>query len=181
LASWIEDLNERVVFLDGWVKNGTPAVFWISGFFFPQAFVTATLQNYARRNVIAIDQLSFEFKIMDDRTYQDIKEKPEDGCYIYGMFLEGARWDPKRHVLSNSKPKELYSDVPLIWLVPKNERVPPKEGIYNCPIYKVLSRAGTLSTTGHSTNFVMFMELPSKDSEDTWIRAGVAIFLSLRY
>lgn len=118
---------------------------------------------------------------MDQTTYTEIKEKPSDGCYIYGMFLEGARWDYKSHILSNSKPKELYTDVPLIWLVPAADRVPPKYGIYNCPIYKVLSRAGTLSTTGHSTNFVMFMEIPSDEHEDVWVKAGVAAFLSLRY
>jgi len=48
-------------------------------------------------------------------------------------------------------------------------------------MYKVVSRAGTLSTTGHSTNFVMWMEFNSKDSEDIWIRAGVAAFLALKY
>lgn len=48
-------------------------------------------------------------------------------------------------------------------------------------MYKVVSRRGTLSTTGHSTNFVMNIELPTKEKEDVWIRAGVASFLSLRY
>jgi dynein heavy chain len=66
-------------------------------------------------------------------------------------------------------------------LVPIADRNPPNEGIYNCPLYKVESRRGTLSTTGHSTNFVMYIELPSKEIEDTWIRGGVAAFLSLRY
>jgi len=181
LASWIEDLNQRVTFLSDWINNGTPNYFWISGFFFPQAFVTGTLQNYARKHVIAIDRIAYDFKILDDRTHHDIKEKPEDGCYIYGMFLEGCRWDSKRHMLGQSKPKELYTDVPLILLVPVADRQPPEEGVYNCPIYKVVSRAGTLSTTGHSTNFVMFIELPSKEVEDVWIKAGVAGFLSLRY
>ena len=139
------------------------------------------MQNYARKHKIAIDRLSFEFRILDDKSYTDVKEKPSDGCYIYGMFLEGARWNYDLHMLGDSKPKELYSDVPLIWLVPKENRLPPKQGIYDCPIYKVLSRAGTLSTTGHSTNFVMFIELPSKEEEDVWIKAGVAIFLALRY
>lgn len=35
LASWINDLNERINFLAKWVEHGAPATFWISGFFFP--------------------------------------------------------------------------------------------------------------------------------------------------
>ena len=35
LASWTQDLLDRVDFLDKWIKGGTPKVFWISGFFFP--------------------------------------------------------------------------------------------------------------------------------------------------
>merc|ERR1719378_259680 len=161
LSSWIEDLNQRIVFLNDWISNGTPKVFWISGFFFPQAFITGMLQNFARKYTIAIDKLAFDFKFLDDITHKDIKEKPEDGCYIYGMFIEGARWDLENHRLTESLPKELYTDIPMLWLMPKEDRVPPKTGVYNCPIYKVLSRRGTLSTTGHSTNFVMYMELPS--------------------
>jgi len=97
------------------------------------------------------------------------------------MFIEGARWDSTTHALGHSKPKELYTELPLIWLVPVADRKQPETGIYNCPVYKVLSRAGTLSTTGHSTNFVMYIELPSVDPESTWIKAGVAGFLALRY
>jgi dynein heavy chain len=49
----------------------------------------------------------------------------------------------------------------MLHLVPQADRKIPETGIYNCPVYKVVSRRGTLSTTGHSTNFVMFFEIPS--------------------
>jgi len=84
-------------------------------------------------------------------------------------------------MIDDSKPKQLYVEMPLIWYVPKRNREIPKSGIYNCPVYKVLSRTGTLSTTGHSTNFVQFIELPTKEEEAKWIRGGVAAFLALKY
>jgi dynein heavy chain len=44
LAPWFKDLLQRLEFLTTWVENGIPSVYWISGFFFPQGFTTATLQ-----------------------------------------------------------------------------------------------------------------------------------------
>lgn len=139
------------------------------------------MQNYARKHVIAIDKLSFIFKVIDEKSYTDITEKPEDGCYVYGIYLEGARWDNKKHIITQPKPKELFSDLPLLHLVPSPNKDLSTELIYKCPLYKVVSRAGTLSTTGHSTNFVMEIDLPTKEKDEIWIRAGVAAFLALRF
>lgn len=181
LSSWITDLIERIDFITKWVKDGMPPAYWISGFFFPQAFFTGAMQNYARKHVVAIDELSFDYKVYDEIEPADVTEKPEDGVFIFGLYLEGCRWNKSIHMIDESKPKVLYSECPLIWYVPKRNREVPKTGIYRCPIYKVLSRTGTLSTTGHSTNFVHFIEMPSKEDEDKWTRGGVAAFLALRY
>lgn len=83
--------------------------------------------------------------------------------------------------MADSNPKQLFTEVPLVWFLPKKDRKTPESGIYCCPVYKVLSRAGTLSTTGHSTNFCLWMELPTREKERKWIIAGVAAFLALRY
>ena len=58
-------------------------------------------------------------------------------------------------------PFPLFLALPMIQLLPQADRETPEKGIYNCPVYKVVSRRGTLSTTGHSTNFVMMFEMPS--------------------
>jgi dynein heavy chain len=141
LSSWVIDLMQRCDFIQKWINNGIPSIYWISGFFFPQAFLTGTLQNYARKYVVSIDLLSFEFKIMDMK-WEDISTKPVDGCYIRGLFLEGARWDSGKKTLDESRPKELYTEMDVIWLLPKASRKMPSTGIYECPLYKTLTRAG---------------------------------------
>jgi dynein heavy chain, axonemal len=65
-------------------------------------------------------------------------------------------------------------------LLPTEEKIDTST-VYHCPLYKVVSRSGTLSTTGHSTNFVMYIELPTERKPEDWILSGVAAFLSLRY
>ncbi len=181
LASWIVDCNARITFLNDWYEKGTPIVFWVSGFFFPQAFLTGTMQNYARNQKIAIDKLSFEFLFWDTTKWSDIKEKPASGCLVYGIYLEGCKWDYETHRLGESDPKKLFVELPLMHLHPVLNRVKPETGIYNCPVYKVLSRTGTLSTTGHSTNYVIMMELPTVEIQNKWIIAGVACFLALKF
>ncbi len=94
--------------------------------------------------------------------------------------MEGARWNYTTHYLDDSLPKELYTDVPVIHFQPVENRQLPNSGVYFCPLYKVLSRAGTLSTTGHSTNYILNVEIPTDREESIWIKAGVAMFLSLK-
>ncbi|VEL32913.1 unnamed protein product [Protopolystoma xenopodis] len=146
LASWIDDLVQRVDFIKRWIGEGIPSVFWISGFFFPQAFLTGTLQNYARKKHISVDTITFDFKVMDEST-AELTELPTDGCYIRGLFLEGARWDYTKHRLSESRPKELFTNMPVIWLIPLGNRKSPENRIYECPVYKTLTRAGKHNST----------------------------------
>ncbi|EMP33877.1 Dynein heavy chain 1, axonemal [Chelonia mydas] len=136
---------KRIDFLQRWITKGIPPVFWISGFFFPQAFLTGTLQNFARKSVISIDTIAFDFQVAE------------------------------------SRPKELYTEMAVIWLVPVPNRKPPTTGFYLCPIYKTLTRAGTLSTTGHSTNYVIAVEIPSSKSQRHWIKRGVALICALDF
>jgi dynein heavy chain len=190
LGPWVVELKQRITFLQDWIDNGIPSVFWIPGFFFPQAFMTGNLQNYARKYTLPIDTISFNFEWKKELK-AELPNRPEDGCYIDGLYLEGARFDKEKGHLEDSLPKQLYTLAPVFHLQPEQNRKPPKGGIYRTPVYKTLRRAGTLSTTGHSTNFVLWMELPGgRDDftnnlgmadQDYWIKAGVAMFCSLRY
>jgi dynein heavy chain len=180
LAAWMSDLVTRIEFICNWIDRGIPSVFWISGFFFPQAFLTGTLQNFARRAVVSIDTITFDFKVVREPA-AELTTRPENGCYIRGLFLEGARWDMDTFELGESRPKELFTDMPVMWLIPTANRKPLDSGMYVCPVYKTLTRAGSLSTTGHSTNYVVSVEIPSSRPQFHWIKRGVALLCALNY
>ncbi|XP_030767557.1 dynein heavy chain 1, axonemal-like isoform X2 [Sitophilus oryzae] len=176
LGAWVTDLLARLQFLNTWIDQGIPPIFWISGFYFPQAFLTGTLQNYARKYIVSIDTINFSFKVLDHFP----KQRPSDGCCIWGLFLEGARWNASMKILDESNPKELYIEMPVIWLLPEENHTRPPN-VYECPVYKTLTRAGTLSTTGHSTNYVLSIEIPAKKPQPHWIKRGVALICALDY
>jgi dynein heavy chain len=161
--------------------------------------MTGTLQNNARKHRIPIDTVSFSYILKSDPE-ESLTEKPTDGCYISGLYIEGSRWNSDKQALDDPFPKELFSKMPVIHLLPVKDRPDADGGIYRCPVYKVLTRTGTLSTTGHSTNFISWIELPADRKtmwrptlvsetntqkkfcdQDYWIKAGVACFCALRY
>lgn len=102
LAGYINDLIDRVHMLSSWIDIGPPPAFWISGFYFTHAFLTGVKQNYARKYKIPIDTIIFNYKCLPEGAYD---KPPEDGAYVKGMFMEGARWDYETMMLSESEPK----------------------------------------------------------------------------
>jgi dynein heavy chain len=178
LSAWMPDLQARVQFFKDWVDKGPPIVFWISGFFMQQSFLTGIKQNSARQSQIGVDTISFAFRVLSEK---DIKERPKDGVLISGLFIEGASWDRERGVLADPRPKELFQEMPPILLIPIGDRKIPESGVYNCPVYKVGTRRGVLSTTGHSTNYVLTVELPTDKPQSFWIKRGVAMICSLSW
>ncbi|ESO02212.1 hypothetical protein HELRODRAFT_65497 [Helobdella robusta] len=176
LASYINDLIERINFFQTWYNHGPPEIFWISGFYFTQAFLTGVMQNFARKFSVAIDLLSFDFKVTVRRASL---KRPPDGAYVRGLYVDGARWDDGGH-LAEQFPDVLYDKLPVIWLIPKlKSHIDYSENRYVCPVYKTSERKGVLSTTGHSTNFVLTILLETKEPVDHWIRRGVALLCQL--
>ncbi|KAG2448089.1 hypothetical protein HYH02_007114 [Chlamydomonas schloesseri] len=188
LASWVKDYHARIAFMRSWLQDGTPQCFWLPGFFFPQGFMTGVLQMHARKYSIPIDTLSFGFAVTRHETPEDVAAAaasgedtvPEDGILINGLWIDGARWDRAAQVLEESEPGVMYAPLPVIHFKPMQDYEPPATE-YECPLYKTSVRAGVLSTTGQSTNFVLCASLPIRPgtNSDFWILQGVALLCML--
>ncbi|KAJ3025604.1 UNVERIFIED_CONTAM: Dynein heavy chain 3, axonemal [Siphonaria sp. JEL0065] len=181
LGAYVSDFIARLKFLQNWIDKGScPAVFWISGFFFTQSFLTGTLQNYARKYSLPIDLLAVKFTVM---SLDDYDVAPTDGVYIRGLYLEGARWDRETNELGESHLKQLTDLMPVVLATPVLNDDPEflkiKDAAYDCPVYKTSARRGTLSTTGHSTNYVMSIALTTSKAAKYWVNRGVAVVLQL--
>lgn len=164
LAGYVKDLAERLTFFDIWSKTKIPEFFWINRFFFTHGFLTGALQNYARKYQIPIDTMELDFEMVHDVIDIDTLPMPEEGIHVYGMYIEGCRWDEQTRALGESEEKILYTRCPMMWFKPVLKINKNTEGVYRCPLYKTSERKGVLATTGHSSNFCLLVDLPSKES-----------------
>jgi len=108
-----------------------------------------------------------------------VNSAPENGVYVYGLFVDGARWSNKKSSLKESRPKQLYDKMPIIHIIPIEKENLKLDTVYLCPLYKTAERKGTLSTTGHSTNFVIAVSIPTTKTPEHWIMRGVALLCQL--
>jgi hypothetical protein len=111
LGAYMTEVHDRIAFFQSWLHTGPPIKFWLSGFFFTQAFLTASKQNFARKMSIPIDHIDFDFVILDNEA--DTRERPPNGVLTFGSFLEGCTWNYETHGLCESEPK-VRSKQPLV-------------------------------------------------------------------
>lgn len=102
----------------------------------------------------------------------ELKRGPEEGVYIYGLYLDGCKWDKTKERLVDSDPKVLYASLPVIHIgavLSANKRSAATE-LYACPLYKTPKRTGL--------NFVTSIELRTEEHPNKWVLRGVCLLCS---
>ncbi|KAM5238846.1 dynein axonemal heavy chain 14 [Ctenodactylus gundi] len=183
--------------------EGFPARYWLPAFFFPQAFLTAVLQDYSRSQGVPLDTLTFTHHVVSDASDQDeelstiIQKKfshiwrtfkggshSHRGAHIFGLSMEGARWDHQQKVLQDSLPLKICCDFPDIRFMPTKISMKTPDAsnptdselcIFECPVYQTPERSKIVTTPELQTNFLTSVYLPTKKPPSHWVTMQVAL------
>ncbi|ESO12478.1 hypothetical protein HELRODRAFT_155577 [Helobdella robusta] len=170
LAQWHADLVSRIKELESWVSDfQLPSSVWLGGFFNPQSFLTAIMQQMARKNEWPLDKMCLQCDVTK-KNKEDMGAPPREGSYVHGLYMEGARWDVQTGLIAEARLKELAPMMPVIFIkaIPVDRQ--DLRNIYECPTYKTKQRGNT---------FVWTFNLKSKEKPAKWILAGVALTLQV--
>merc|ERR1711959_704305 len=118
LGGWFTGLVERQIMLNTWLENSRSAMkaYWLTGFTNAQGFLTGMRQEVTRqhkKDQWALDDVITHSEIQPydlDR----VKDVPEEGQNIHGLFIEGAKWNRQEGKLDESEPKKLFLPMPVI-------------------------------------------------------------------
>merc|ERR1712217_943723 len=116
---------------------------------------------------LELDKLQV-FTEVTKKTPAAVDKASGDGAFCTGMFLEGARWDMTSNSLEDSKPKEMYVQMPIVNCRAGLMQDKVDKNMYICPTYCVPTRR---------PYFVFPAQLRTKAEPAKWTLAGVALIL----
>jgi dynein heavy chain len=174
LGSWMAHFTRRMDQYNDWIDNGEPAVMWLSGLGIPESYLTALIQTCCRRRNWSLDRSTMFTRVTDVvDAYNDISEKPEDGCYVTGLWLEGGAWDLKTNMLRYQDPKVLVTALPVLQVIPVEANRLKLHGIFLTPVYVTQNRRNAMGV-----GWVFDAHLATELHESVWSLQGVALMLN---
>lgn len=174
LGSWLDNLKHRLEQLNQWKEDPVkvPHVTFINRLFNPQSFLTAIKQVFAREKQQELNKLIIQTDVLKKLYWEPDLPPVKEGAYVFGLQVEGARWEPSVGQLEESRPKKQFSVVPVVncRAAPVVEAGKEDKGCYQCPVYKTAARGAT---------YVFTAQLKTKLPPQKWILAGVALLLDV--
>ncbi|OQR88006.1 dynein heavy chain [Achlya hypogyna] len=194
LSGWFVDMIKRHAQLLKWSADFiTPFSLWLPGLFNPTAYTTACLQVTSRRKLMPLNKMTVETHMTTVNNADAVTYYPDDGVFVHGLFIEGARWSTVDEiatkykvgaspatecggVIMDSNPKELLWMLPVVYVKAVETKPlwePTSVGylrhdpeIYECPVYLTRFRGPT---------YVLLATLPTDCGQEKWVLRGVAV------
>jgi dynein heavy chain len=148
-------------------------VIWLSGLHIPESYLTALVQTTCRRRGWPLDKSTLYTTVSRFTSPNEIDSKPLDGCYVEGIYLEGAAWDFDNSVLKVQDPKVLVIDLPILQVIPIEANKLKLQNTFRTPVYVTQSRRNAMGV-----GLVFEADLASPEHPSHWILQGTALCLN---
>ncbi|KAL1274160.1 hypothetical protein QQF64_026974 [Cirrhinus molitorella] len=165
LGNWMIHFKRRHEQYSLWVEEGEPCVMWLSGLHIPESYLTALVQATCRKNGWPLDHSTLYTQVTQYRSEDEVKERPGQGCFVSGLYLEGADWDIEKGCLVRSKPRVLVSQLPILKIIPIEARRLKLLNTLRTPVYTTSMRRNAMGvglvfeadlfTTKHISHWVL--------------------------
>jgi dynein heavy chain len=65
-----------------------------------------------------LDKSTLYTQVTEWETAEDVNERAHQGCFVTGLYIEGASWDVPKSCLTRQKPKSLIQQLPVMKVIP---------------------------------------------------------------
>jgi dynein heavy chain len=172
LSSWIAHFERRYAQYVGWTEK-EPVVMWLSGLHIPESYLTALVQATCRNKGWALDRSTLYSAVTEHVDVDEIRERPANGCFIEGIFLEGASWDLKHKCLAPPIPKQLVQNLPILRIIPIEAHKLKLQNTFRTPVYTTSARRNAMGV-----GLVFEADLATAEHASHWTLQGVALTLN---
>lgn len=174
LGSWMNHFERRYQQYTNWVAKGEPVVMWLSGLHIPESYITALVQATCRKNGWPLDRSTLYTSVTKYRTPKEITERPQSGCYVTGLYLEGASWDIERGCLVKSPPGgKLLEELPILHIIPIEVSKLRLSGCLKTPVYTTQQRRNSMGV-----GLVFEADLVTQEHPSHWVLQGACLVLN---
>merc|ERR1712048_1405419 len=119
LGSWMNHFTKRYLQYKKWVETKKdPIVMWLPGLHIPETYLAALVQTTCRLKKWPLDKSTLYTEVTNIVNPNEINEKMEYGCYVHGLYLEGAGWDTENKCLKKQDSKTLIYELPVMKIIP---------------------------------------------------------------
>ncbi|GFR93524.1 dynein heavy chain 10, axonemal [Elysia marginata] len=173
LGNWMVHFQRRLKQYYQWVNDCEPAVMWLSGLHIPESYLTALVQATCRKRGWPLDKSTLYTQVTKYTDAEDISERVINGCFLSGMFLEGAAWDEEKRCVMRQPPKQLTQPLPILKVIPIEAHRLKLQNTIRTPVYVTSQRRNAMGV-----GLVFEADLATKEHISHWVLQGLCLILN---
>ncbi|CAH8587314.1 unnamed protein product [Heterobilharzia americana] len=173
LGDWMAHFHNRHKQYTTWIENGDLGVIWLSGLHIPESFLMALTQTTCRRNGWPLDKSALFTTITQYTDSSEVQERAHQGCFIQGLYLEGASWDLTKGCLKRQKSRQLVQPMPILRVSAIEAHRLKLQNTFCTPVYVTSDRRNAMGV-----GLVFEAYLKTEVHPSHWVLQGVCLTLN---